>query len=244
MLASLVTALRFLTRLRVPGPATRPEDLSRAVAWFPLVGALVGLATAAVHVLGLRWWPAPVAGGLAVAFGLRLTGGFHEDGATDAADGLGGGWTRERVVEIMHDSRIGAYGAMTLWVVLSFRLAVLGALGRRALVALPLAMAWGRWAMVLILTVLPPASRGMGSQVREDLGKRPLLLATLLALLASAAAWALGQRPLWQPGAAAGLAALVWILYLKRRLGGQTGDLLGAGNQLAEAAVLLVLLAG
>lgn len=244
MLASLAAALRFLTRIRIPGPETRPEDLSRAVAWFPLVGALVGLATAAVHVLGLGWWPAPVAGVLAVGFGLLLTGGFHEDGATDAADGLGGGWTRERVVEIMRDSRIGAYGAMALWVLLSFRLAVLVALGRRALIALPLAMAWGRWAVVVILTALPPVATGLGSQVRGDMGRRPLILATLLAALVTAAAGALGLRMLWQPAAAAGMSALVWIVYLKHRLGGQSGDLLGAGNQLAEAAVLLVLLAG
>jgi adenosylcobinamide-GDP ribazoletransferase len=80
--------------------------------------------------------------------------------------------------------------------------------------------------------------------VRTDLGRLPLLLATLLAALITAAAWALGLRLLWQPAAAAGLSALVWIAYLKHRLGGQSGDLLGAGNQLAEAAVLLVLLAG
>ena len=144
----------------------------------------------------------------------------------------------------MRDSRIGAYGAMALWVLLSFRLAVLVALGRRALIALPLAMAWGRWAVVVILTALPPVATGLGSQVRTDLGRLPLLLATLLAALITAAAWALGLRLLWQPAAAAGLSALVWIAYLKHRLGGQSGDLLGAGNQLAEAAVLLVLLAG
>jgi adenosylcobinamide-GDP ribazoletransferase len=243
MLTSLVAALRFLTRFRIPGPDTRAEDLSRAVAWFPLVGALVGLATAGVHRLGLVWWPAPVAGVLAVGFGLLLTGGFHEDGATDAADGLGGGWDRERVVEIMRDSRIGAYGAMALWVLLGFRLAALVSLGARALIALPLAMAWGRWAVVVILATLPPVSKGLGSRVQEGMGRMPLVLATLLAGLVSAAAWALGQRGFWQPPAAAALAALVWILYLKRRLGGQTGDLLGAGNQLAEGAVLLVLLA-
>jgi adenosylcobinamide-GDP ribazoletransferase len=228
----------------VPGPETRAEDLGRAVAWFPLVGALVGAATAGVYLLALRLWPTTVAAVLAVAFGLLLTGGFHEDGATDAADGLGGGWTTARVVEIMHDSRIGAYGAMTLWALLTFRWAALVALDRRALIALPLAMAWGRWAVVVILTALPPVATGLGSRVRTDLGRLPLLLATLLAALITAAAWALGLRLLWQPAAAAGLSALVWIAYLKHRLGGQSGDLLGAGNQLAEAAVLLVLLAG
>jgi len=243
MLSSLVAALRFLTRIQVPGPETRPGDLGRAVAWFPLVGALVGLATAGVHVLALRFWPPAVAGVLAVAFGLLLTGGFHEDGATDAADGLGGGWTRDRVVEIMRDSRIGAYGAMALWALLSFRWAVLVALDRRALIALPLAMAWGRWSVAVTLTALPPVSQGLASRVGQDLGKLPLALATVLVALLTLAAHALGWPRLWQPAAAAGIAALAWILYLRQRLGGQTGDLLGAGNQVVETAVLLVLLA-
>jgi len=243
MLSSLVAAFRFLTRIPVPGPETRPGDLGRAVAWFPLVGAVVGLATAGVQVLALRSWPAPVAAVLAVAFGLLLTGGFHEDGATDAADGLGGGWTRERVVEIMRDSRIGAYGAMALWALLSFRWAALVALDRRALIALPLAMAWGRWSIAVMLTALPPVSQGLASRVGDGLGKRPLVLATVLTLLLTVAAHALGWQRLWQPAAAAGIAALAWILYLKQRMGGQTGDLLGAGNQVVEAAVLLALLA-
>ena len=243
MPTGLVAALRFLTRIRVPGPETRPEHLGRAVAWFPLVGALVGLATAAVHRLGLEWWPGPVAGVVAVAFGLMLTGGFHEDGASDAADGLGAGGSPERVVRIMRDSRLGAYGAMALWVLLALRWAALVALGPRSLVALPLAMAWGRWSMALILTALPPAAQGLGSRVRQDLGRGPLALATLLAGLVTAAAWAMGQRQVWPPAAAAALAALAWTWYLKRRMGGQTGDLLGAGNQLAEAAALLVLVA-
>jgi adenosylcobinamide-GDP ribazoletransferase len=243
MLASLVGAFRFLTRIPIPGPETRPADLSRAVAWFPLVGAVVGLATAAVQALALAWWPAPVAAVLAVAFGLLLTGGFHEDGATDAADGLGGGATRERVVEIMRDSRIGAYGAMALWALLSFRWAALVALDRRALFALPLAMAWGRWSIAAILTALPPVSKGLASQVHQGMGRLPLVWATVLVGLLTLAAYALGWHRLWQPAAAAGIAAAAWILYLKQRMGGQTGDLLGAGNQVVEAAVLLAMIA-
>jgi adenosylcobinamide-GDP ribazoletransferase len=212
------------------------------VAWFPLVGALVGLATAGVYVAASGWWPAPVAAVLAVAAGLMLTGGLHEDGASDAADGLGGGSAPPRVVEIMRDSRIGAYGAMALWVVLSFRWAALVALDHRALLALPLAMAWGRWSMAVVLAALPPVSKGLASQVHEGMGRWPALLATVLAGLVSLAAWSLGWHRLWQPALAAGVAAAVWILYLSRRMGGHTGDLLGAGNQLVETAVLLVLL--
>jgi adenosylcobinamide-GDP ribazoletransferase len=243
---SLLAALRFLTRLPIPGPETRNEDLGRAVGWFPLVGALVGLVTAGAFRLGQRWWPAPVAAVLAVAFGLLLTGGFHEDGATDAADGLGGGWTRERVVEIMHDSRIGAYGAMALWVQLSFRWAALVALDRRALLALPLAMVWGRWSVAVLLTALPPASQGMAAAVHQSAkgaGRLPLVMSTLLVGLLNGVAWWLGFRDLWQPALAAGAAVLLWVVYLKHRMGGQTGDLLGAGNQLVEAAVLLALMA-
>ena len=246
MPATLIAALRFLTRLPIPGPETRSAHLGGAVAWFPLVGALVGLATAGVYVLALGLWPAPLAAVLAVGFGLLLTGGFHEDGATDAADGLGGGWTTERVVEIMRDSRIGAYGAMALWVLLSLRWAALVAMDRRALVLLPLAMAWGRWSIAVLLKALPPASRGLASQVHEGMGWTPVLLASGLVALLTYAAHALGflgLGDLWKPAAASGIVVLAWTLYLKQRLGGQTGDLLGAGNQLVEAAVLLAWIA-
>jgi adenosylcobinamide-GDP ribazoletransferase len=243
MLSSLVAALRFLTRIPVPGRETRVEDLGRAVAWFPLVGALVGAATAGAYLLALRLWPPAVAAVLAVAFGLLLTGGFHEDGATDAADGLGGGWTTARVVEIMHDSRIGAYGAMTLWALLTFRWAALVALDRRALIALPLAMAWGRWSISIMLMALPPVAQGLAKEVHHGMTRLPLALASVMVGLLTLAAHALGCRHLWQPAAAAGVAVLAWIGYLRQRLGGHSGDLLGAGTQVVEAAVLLVLLA-
>jgi adenosylcobinamide-GDP ribazoletransferase len=243
MAAGLVAAVRMLTRIPVPGPETGPEHLRKGVGWFPLVGALVGAATAGVHALLLGRWPAPVAAVLAVAAGLLLTGGFHEDGFTDSADGLGGGWTRERVVEIMRDSRIGAYGAMALWLLLTFRWAALVALGPGALLALPLAMAWGRWTAAAMLAFLPPAAPGLGSQVAARPVRGPFVLATVLALAATAGAWALGRPRSALAAGAAALVALGWSAYLKRRLGGHTGDLLGAGNQLAETAVLLVLLA-
>ena len=240
---ALVAAFRFLTRLPVPGPETRAEDLSAAVGWFPLVGACVGLATAGSFVLALRLWSAPVAAVLAVAFGLLLTGGFHEDGFTDAADGLGGGWTRERVLEIMKDSRIGAYGAMALWCTLTLRWAALAALGTKALWALPLAMVWGRWSISVLLRLLPSISQGLAKEVHKGLGWGAFALATLLLAVANLAAWRWGSLALVRPALAACLTALAWAFYLRRRLGGHSGDLLGAGNQLVEAAALLALLA-
>jgi len=216
-------------------------DISRAVGWFPLVGAFVGAVTAGIFVAGLRLWPASVAAALAVAAGLMLTGGFHEDGATDATDGLGGGWTKERVLEIMKDSRIGAYGAMALWCLLTFRWAALMALDRKALLALPLAMALGRWAIAFILRLLPPIGQGLAKEVHKGLGWGPYVHSTLLTGLAVLAAWHLGLPHVLGAVAAAAIVTLGWSLYLRKRLGGHSGDLLGAGNQLVEAAALLVL---
>jgi adenosylcobinamide-GDP ribazoletransferase len=239
---SLVAAFRFLTRIPLPGPETRAEDISRAVGWFPLVGACVGAATAGSFVLALKLWPAAVAAVLAIAFGLLLTGGFHEDGATDATDGLGGGWTRERVLEIMKDSRIGAYGAMALWCLLALRWASLVAFERKALLALPLAMALGRWSIAFLLRLLPPIGQGLAKEVHKGLGWGAYLAASLFAGAFALAARHLGLPHVLQAVAASAVAALLWALYLRRRLGGHSGDLLGAGNQLVEAAALLALM--
>ena len=240
---ALVAAFRFLTRIPVPGPDTRVEDLAPAVGWFPVVGALVGFATAGAFVLAAQFWSPALAAVLAVAFGLLLTGGFHEDGLTDATDGLGGGYTRARVLEIMKDSRIGAYGAMALWCLLMLRWAALCQLGHRALWTLPLAMVWGRCSIAWTLRVLPSISQGLAKEVHKNLGLTPFLLSTAWLLAANVAAWKLGVPHLWRAAPAAILVAGLWALYLGKRLGGHSGDLLGAGNQLVEAAVLLALLA-
>jgi adenosylcobinamide-GDP ribazoletransferase len=240
---SLVAAFRFLTRLPVPGPETRAEDLAPAVGWFPLVGALVGFATAGACVLGTRLWPLPVAAVVAVAFGLLLTGGFHEDGFTDAVDGLGGGYTKERVLEIMKDSRIGAYGSMGMWCMLMLRWVALWHLGEKALWALPLAMVWGRWSISWTLRILPSISQGLAKEVHKNLGIAPFLRATAWLIVANLIAWRLGIPNLWHLALGAVVTITVWALYLRKRLGGHSGDLLGAGNQLVEAAVLLAILA-
>jgi len=240
---ALIAAFRFLTRVPVPGPDTRAEDLAPAVGWFPVVGAFVGFATAGVFVLAAGLWAAPVAAVLAVGFGLLLTGGFHEDGFTDATDGLGGGYTRDRVLEIMKDSRIGAYGAMALWCLLALRWTALCQLERRALWLLPLAMVWGRASIAWTLRMLPSISQGLAKEVHRNLGNGPLLLSSAWLLAANLLAWRLGITHLWRPTAAALVTALLWGLYLRKRLGGHSGDLLGAGCQLVEAATLLAMLA-
>ena len=244
---SLIAAIRFLTRLPLPGAATTAADLPWAIAWFPLIGALVNALIAGVAVGLLTWWPAPIAVLLAVLVGLLLTGGFHEDAASDAADGLGGGNDKERVIAIMHDSRIGAYGAMALWGVLSFRWLALWILLQdnhlMAVFVFALAGAWGRWSAGPWLRFLPSLSSGLGKDIASVPRHGPWLCATLVVLGINAGGWYLEQPDLLASGITALVVTLVWGCYLWRRLGGQSGDLLGAGNLLVEASVLLVALA-
>lgn len=244
---SLRAAIRFLTRLPVPGPVTEAADLPGAIAWFPLVGALIGAGIGGL-VIGLSpWWGLPIAAVLAIAIGLLLTGGFHEDAASDAADGLGGGFSTERVLEIMRDSRIGAYGAMSLWVVLTLRWALLC----RAAEVLPAwqvplvyayACAWGRWSSAPLLALLPPLADGLAKDITRTRDFRPWLGASLLMAAAMTAAWWWQIPHWWQAALVAVGSCTIWGLYLQRRLGGQSGDLLGAGNQVVELSVLLTLL--
>lgn len=241
-------AIRFLTRLPVPGPATQAADLPGAIGWFPLVGALVGLAIGAAACGMAGWWGPLPAAVLAVAGGLLLTGGFHEDAASDAADGLGGGFTTERILEIMRDSRIGAYGAMSLWVVLTLRTVLLWRLLEllplwQVPLAMGLASAWGRWTAAPLLAALPPLSDGLAKDIAHTATYRPVVLATVSIALLSAGAWHMGVPQVVPVVLAAVGATAIWWLYLRRRLGGQSGDLLGAGNQLAEAGALLALTA-
>jgi adenosylcobinamide-GDP ribazoletransferase len=250
MSGSLRAAVRFLTRIPLPGRATSAADLPWAVAWFPLVGAGCGAAVGGVAILAAPWWGPLVAAVLAVTVGLVLTGCFHEDAASDAADGLGGGHDPERVLAIMHDSRIGAYGAAALWVVLSLRTLLISQVlshhdAALAVVStLALACAWGRWTAPPLLAVLPALGVGLAKDISRAQARGPWLSATaLVLLLSSAAATQLGLELVVATTIAALATTTAWGWYLRQRLGGQTGDLLGAGNQLVELVALLVLTA-
>jgi adenosylcobinamide-GDP ribazoletransferase len=242
-LAPLLAAFTFLTRLPLPGAdQVDGETLARSSLWFPVVGAVVGSVGGAVLVASARVWPPLVAAVLALLATVLLTGAFHEDALADAADGLGGGVTRERALAIMKDSRIGSYGAVALVLVLSGRIACLAAMepmeGARALIG---AHVLGRWSSLPLIRMLPYA--------RTDGSARPFVGAvtglrlvggTLLA--AGLAGPALGARAV-----AAGLAAVAVTAlatrYFRARLGGITGDCLGATNQIVELITYLTVLA-
>lgn len=239
-LALFLSALQFLTRLPAPGWIGWSDDrLARASRYFPLVGLVLGVIAGSIacgmgHVL-----PPAVAAGLALAALLLTTGALHEDGLSDCCDGLGGGRTRDRSLEIMRDSRIGAYGAAGIALSLGLRWSALaamapGAAGFALLVALPA----GRAAVALMLW-RGSYARPTGAAASAAGASAPeAAIAAATALLAGAVFGGLA-------GLAAVAAALVlgllWLSYVSGRLGGYTGDALGAGEQIGQIAALIIL---
>lgn len=236
----VTTAFALLTRL--PLPAAAPLGRSAAAAWaYPLAGGGLGLIAGMVGALALWLGLAPMlAAGLGLATLVISTGAMHEDGLADAADGLWGGWDKARRLEIMHDSRIGSYGVLAIGLSLLLRAAALGVLFAAGHVFAPLivAGALSRAALAPMMALLPHA--------RED----GLSVAT--GRPGAATAWlgvalALGLALILTGGAgivaaiAVSLAALAAGLIARAKLGGQTGDILGAAQQLSEIAALLTL---
>ena len=240
---NLVIAVLFLTRVPLPlAPPAKAEELSRAAAFFPLVGGFVGLLTAAVAWAGGHLWPMALAILVALAFEALLTGGFHEDAVADFFDAFGGGWTREDVLRILKDSRIGSFGALALGLVVALRAGALIALDPALLFpALLASAAVGRWAGLFFMALLPPASdrQALSKDVGPGVGFSQVLLGTLWIL--PGLAWLAWLRPWHALAAAAALVLLFVVFYrlLVRRIGGVTGDCLGALCYFAQIAVLL-----
>lgn len=247
-------ALQFLTRLPVPRWAVQgfePQWLNHSVVYFVPVGALVGALGAAVLWLAGLLWPAWLAALLAAGTTVWVTGAFHEDGLADTFDALGGVVSRERALEIMKDSRIGSYGAVALVLTLALRVAALAVLANAdlplAMIALIVAHMLGRGAAVGLMGCLDYAGDAAQAKAKPLATTVPWRLAAgaglIAAMLLAVAATALppGSGPRL---AAAITATVVLTLALRRwllvRLGGYTGDTLGATEQLTEAAVLLV----
>ncbi len=240
-------AVQFLTRVPVPRRVGfEPDWLNQSARHFPAVGACVGAVAALVLWAASAVFPPAVAVGLSMAATLLLTGGFHEDGLADTCDALGGAVNRERALEIMKDSRIGSYGALGLLIVLGLKAVALAALPLAlAIPASVLSHSASRAAAVLLIRWLPYA----GSV--EHAKAKPLARRVSRAGASVAVAWVVvfgllllwrvpAQWPLIATGLAlAGLATLASARWLQRRLGGYTGDALGATQQVSELLVLL-----
>jgi adenosylcobinamide-GDP ribazoletransferase len=232
-------AASFLTRLRVGAGVDAPADRARSVPWFPVVGGLVGLGAAGVYAGARLILPSVVAAALSVSTSVLLTGGLHEDGLADTADALGGGWNREERLRILKDPTHGTYGVLAIALGVVLRVGALAALGGWvALAVLPAAGALSRaGALGLLGWVRPATDDGLGARYSALLTRKLALEGALVAL-----AMGLVALGIWGLPAAllAGLAAAVVGWLGVRKLGGVTGDLLGAAQQGGEVLVLLL----
>lgn len=243
-------ALGYFTRLPIPAwVGWSSSELNRATRYFPVVGLLVGGAAAGVLWLAQQWWPPMLAVALSMLASLLLTGAFHEDGLADSADGFGGGFDKARVLAIMKDSRIGSYGGIALWTALLLKFASLHALGQSAILALPLAHALSRLPPLLIMagmTYVREDDASRAKPVAEGLGPADWLTGTLLGIAPLLPALAFGALSPWRAAALLGAVALAGALcarYFQNRIGGYTGDALGAAQQVCELAAYLALCA-
>lgn len=238
-------AATFLTRVPVGGFPYSDADWRWSSAWFPFVGAGLGAAQAAAWLLVERGG-ALVAATVVVALGLLLTGAFHEDGLADTADALGGAMDRARMFEILKDSRIGAFGAAALVVVLVLRIALLARLDAAAPIALVLTQCLSRAPALWLMLALPYVTSDAASRSRHVARARlpQVLLGSLWSLLALALACGAGALSAAEAAAMlAGVAAVTALCghRFRARAGGVTGDFLGAAQQLADCAALLAL---
>lgn len=240
-------AISFLTRLPIPkGLVFEAADVGKATIFFPLVGALIGLfQVGALQFFGTmandNLLKAVLIAVLLVIVNVFVTGALHLDGLADMADGFGGGRTKERTLEIMRDSLIGSYGATALILLLILKTAAIAALVETgtAWQFLILAPALGRWATVPLGKFMPYArkSGGLGNAVTDFVGWRELTGATVITAVL------LFSLVNWQSGAKIWLVIAALTIFNARmcfkKVGGVTGDTLGANTEICETAVLL-----
>ena len=242
-----LVALQFMTRVPAPGwVGFEAEWLNRSARHFAGVGVLVGVFAAGVLWAANQLWPMPVAVGLSMAATLWLTGAFHEDGFADTCDGLGGAVSRERAIEIMKDSRIGAYGAIGIVTMLGLKAATLATLPlASALPALVLGHTASRAAATALMALLPyagDASHAKAKPLAQQVGAAEVVGAALWVGLVCVGMWVLDAIAASVLGVAltcAAVATAVCARWLRRRLGGFTGDTLGAAQQIGELVLLL-----
>lgn len=248
-------ALQFFTRIPVTGRLAQwvgysPAMLRASAAHFPAVGWVVGAIGALALAGALALWPPLVAAVLCTVVTVLVTGAFHEDGLADVVDGLGGASTRERALEIMKDSRIGAFGAIAVVLAMGLKFALLATLaGQGAVVACAALLAahvLSRLAPLAVMRASPyvGGEGGKAKPMADAVSGGAVVVAVLWSLPAAALLIVAG-------GAVNGVAALLaaalvavfMVRLLRRRLGGFTGDGLGATQQLSELAIYLAMAA-
>lgn len=233
----LAGALQFLTRVPIRTDSAVPHH--RVVPWFPIAGLLIGAAVGGVAAGTAELVPITVAATLAVVAGLLITGAFHEDGLADIADAFGGGWTVERRLEILKDSRHGTYGVAALCSSIVVRVVAAASVASAAslFAGFVAAHVLGRAAAVVAMRTAPPARQsGLGVDAARDLRLAPTAAGLLVGLAAVTALTG------WWVAALVGVAAVATaavVALAVRKIGGLAGDVLGAVEQVVECAVLV-----
>jgi adenosylcobinamide-GDP ribazoletransferase len=237
MVRDLGAALQFLTRIPLPRLTYDPEALSRSAMFFPLVGLAIGAVAAILYIWLLNHLPALVAALFTVLFTVVITGALHEDGLADAADGFGGGSSREQVLAILKDSRIGAYGALAVVFAITGRIFLIGALPRtRAVGYLLAAHVLARWTILPLGHFLPAArsEASQGARLARQISAGSVFIGT--AVTVAVVGCVLRTAALVPILMAVVITALTGVYY-RRRVGGITGDCFGATLQITEIAV-------
>jgi adenosylcobinamide-GDP ribazoletransferase len=233
----LATAFQFLTRLPMPSVTFEEDSLSRSVKFFPLVGLAVGSGAALLQSVLIVHLARPLTAFVVLTYLVLITGCLHEDGLADTADGFGGGWTKERVLAILRDSRIGSYGAIALVLSLLARYLLLASLPMERFIAYVIsAHVLCRWSSLPLSYFLPPAreQEGQGARIAKLTSFSSLLFGS--ALSTAIVIFAL-RRSSVAPLLVAPLIVLVSGWFYNKKIGGITGDCFGATNQLTEIAI-------
>jgi len=234
-----IAAIQFLTVLPLSCRCNE-RDLGRSTFFFPVIGLLLGGGMVLINLVFSAFFPPLLTAVLVVIAMLAVSGGLHMDGLADTADGFFSARPRERVLEIMKDSRTGAMGVMAIVSVLALKVAALmsvpNALRWSTLLLMPLA---GRSALVLEMATLPYARPEGGLGMVFAANKSPLDAFWAVAVLGISGYWVLGTIGLIAAGSAVAL-TLVFSFWCSRKIGGFTGDTLGAACELAELVPALV----
>ncbi len=236
-MTSLIIAFQFLTIIPtlIRRPFT-PEEMGRSVGWFPLVGLALGVLLFGIHYAAILIFPATIAAALVLFAWVFLTRAFHLDGLMDTCDGLYGGFTPERRLDIMKDSRMGAFGVAAGFIILLIKYTALASSLNPGL-ALVMSTVLGRWTSPLVIVAFPYArQKGTGYDMKKNARLPQLLLATAITVIV---AWLLNSTQGFLLILITALAALGIARYIMHLLPGLTGDNYGTITELTETLVLL-----
>lgn len=242
---TFLNGVRFFTRIHIPDRVPYSNAfLARAATYLPAIGLFIGAFSAVVFSLALTVLPQTISILLAMVASLLATGAFHEDGLSDTADGLGGGWDKDRILAIMKDSRVGTYGVVAITTVLLLKFACLSETPAAWVPALLISgHAFSRYCAVLVMSGMDYVRTDTSSKAKpltDKLTGNALIAASVFGLLPLM----LLPFPAMLLGLSGGLLATIWIgRKLQKWLGGYTGDCLGAVQQLSEVAFYLGVLA-